>query len=119
MGGRCASNEVGLDIVLGHSGGATMQMSRPTDSIPVELDQGRVDPIVIDESIIADKDSGWCLPDRVTGKIPRADSKYLKAVVLGGAAYIAKYDAPRRENMDANGTTARDRIGASIAQITP
>jgi hypothetical protein len=34
-------------------------------------------------------------------------------------AYIANFDTPRRDNMDANGKTALDGIGASIAQISP
>ena len=40
-------------------------------------------------------------------------------VFVGNAGYISNYDTPRRDNMDANGETARDGIGASIAQITP
>ena len=40
-------------------------------------------------------------------------------VFVGNTAYIANYDTPRRDNMDANGQTASDGIGASIAQITP
>jgi sugar lactone lactonase YvrE len=40
-------------------------------------------------------------------------------VFVGGTAYISNNDTPRRDNLDANGTTARDGIGASIAQITP
>ena len=40
-------------------------------------------------------------------------------VFVGNTAYISNYDTPRRDNMDANGETARDGIGASIAQITP
>ncbi|HEY7318587.1 MAG TPA: SMP-30/gluconolactonase/LRE family protein [Candidatus Binatia bacterium] len=40
-------------------------------------------------------------------------------VFVAKTAYIANYDTPRRDNMDANGNTARDGIGASIAQITP
>jgi sugar lactone lactonase YvrE len=40
-------------------------------------------------------------------------------VFVGNTAYIANYDTPRRDNMDANGKTAADGIGASIAQITP
>jgi sugar lactone lactonase YvrE len=40
-------------------------------------------------------------------------------VFVGNTAYIANYDTPRRDNMDANGKTASDGIGASIAQITP
>jgi sugar lactone lactonase YvrE len=39
-------------------------------------------------------------------------------VFVGNTAYISNYDTPRRDNMDANGETARDGIGASIAQIT-
>jgi sugar lactone lactonase YvrE len=40
-------------------------------------------------------------------------------VFSGDTAYIANYDTPRRDNMDANGKSALDGIGASIAQITP
>jgi sugar lactone lactonase YvrE len=40
-------------------------------------------------------------------------------VFVGNTAYIANFDTPRRDNLDANGSTARDGIGASIAQITP
>jgi len=40
-------------------------------------------------------------------------------VFVGGTAYISNNDTPRRDNMDANGKTALDGIGASIAQITP
>jgi sugar lactone lactonase YvrE len=40
-------------------------------------------------------------------------------VFVGDTAYIANYDTPRRDNLDANGKTAADGIGASIAQITP
>jgi sugar lactone lactonase YvrE len=40
-------------------------------------------------------------------------------VFVGDTAYIANYDTPRRDNLDANGTTALDGIGASIARITP
>ena len=39
-------------------------------------------------------------------------------VFVGKTAYISNFDVPRRVNMDANGTTARDGIGASVAQIT-
>jgi sugar lactone lactonase YvrE len=39
-------------------------------------------------------------------------------VFVGKTAYIANFDVPRRDNMDANGTTAKDGIGASIAQIS-
>jgi sugar lactone lactonase YvrE len=40
-------------------------------------------------------------------------------VFIADTAYIANYDTPRRDNMDANGKSALDGIGASIAQITP
>ena len=40
-------------------------------------------------------------------------------VFAGNRAYVANFDTPRRDNMDANATTARDGIGASIAQIVP
>ena len=40
-------------------------------------------------------------------------------VFIGDTAYIANYDTPRRDNMDANGKSALDGIGASIVQITP
>ena len=39
-------------------------------------------------------------------------------VFVGSTAYVANFDVPRRINMDANGTTAKDGIGASIAQIS-
>ena len=40
-------------------------------------------------------------------------------VFIGNTGYISNYDTPRRDNLDANGKTALDGIGASIAQITP
>ena len=40
-------------------------------------------------------------------------------VFVRNKAYISNYDTPRRDNMDANGKTALDGIGSSIAQITP
>jgi sugar lactone lactonase YvrE len=40
-------------------------------------------------------------------------------VFVGNTAYIANFDTARRDNMDANGKTALDGIGASIAQISP
>src|SRR6266545_1394351 len=40
-------------------------------------------------------------------------------VFVGNTAYIANLDTPRRDNLDANGKSALDGIGASIAQITP
>ena len=39
-------------------------------------------------------------------------------VFVGKQAYISNFDTPRRVNMDANGTSAKDGIGASIAQIS-
>ena len=38
-------------------------------------------------------------------------------VFVGNTAYVVNFDVPRRENLDSNGTTAKDGIGASIAQI--
>jgi len=40
-------------------------------------------------------------------------------VFVGNTAYVNNFDTPRRDNMDANGKTALDGIGASIAQIKP
>ena len=40
-------------------------------------------------------------------------------VVTGYRVYVANFDVPRRENIDANATTSKDGIGASIVQITP
>jgi sugar lactone lactonase YvrE len=40
-------------------------------------------------------------------------------VFVGDTGYIANFDTPRRDNMDANGKTAIGGIGASIARITP
>src|SRR5262249_1827066 len=40
-------------------------------------------------------------------------------VFVGNTGYISNYDTPRRDNLDANGKTAHDGIGASIAQIAP
>jgi sugar lactone lactonase YvrE len=40
-------------------------------------------------------------------------------VLVGNTAYVANFDTARRDNMDANGKTALDGIGASIAQISP
>jgi hypothetical protein len=46
--------------------------------------------------------------------------EFFSAIVfVGDTAYISNYDTPRRDNLDANGTTARDGIGASIVQIIP
>lgn len=39
-------------------------------------------------------------------------------VFVGDRGYVSNYDTPRRDNMDANGVSARDGIGASIAQIS-
>jgi len=57
---------------------------------------------------------------KVTGKYPAGPNPHeVIASADGKTAYISNYDTPRRDNMDANGETARDGIGASIAQITP
>lgn len=38
-------------------------------------------------------------------------------VFTGGVGYVANFDTPRRVNLDANGKTALDGIGASIARL--
>ena len=38
-------------------------------------------------------------------------------VFVGDRGYVSNFDTPRRDNMDANGLTARVGIGASIVQI--
>ena len=40
-------------------------------------------------------------------------------VFFGDRAYVVNFDVPRRDNLDASGTTARDGVGASIVVITP
>jgi sugar lactone lactonase YvrE len=40
-------------------------------------------------------------------------------VFVGDVGYVANFDTPRRDNMDANGTTARDGMGASISAVAP
>jgi sugar lactone lactonase YvrE len=37
---------------------------------------------------------------------------------VGEVAYVVNFDVPRRVNMDAGGTTARDGVGASVVRIT-
>jgi sugar lactone lactonase YvrE len=37
---------------------------------------------------------------------------------VGEAAYVVNFDVPRRVNIDAGGTTARDGVGASVVKIT-
>jgi sugar lactone lactonase YvrE len=39
-------------------------------------------------------------------------------VFVGDAAYVVNFDVPRRANLDAGGTTARDGVGASVVRIT-
>ena len=39
-------------------------------------------------------------------------------VVAGNRVYVANFDVPRRENIDATATTSKDGVGASIVQIT-
>ena len=63
-------------------------------------------------------------PDGQVQEIAKNDSRgpleFPAAIVfIGDTAYIANYDTPRRDNMDANGKSALDGTGASIAQITP
>lgn len=40
-------------------------------------------------------------------------------VFVGNTAYISNNDTPRRDNLAADGKTALDGIGASVAQVTP
>ena len=40
-------------------------------------------------------------------------------VFVGNTAYVANFDVPRRDNLDATGVTSKDGVGASIAQIIP
>jgi sugar lactone lactonase YvrE len=40
-------------------------------------------------------------------------------VFVGKTGYISNYDTARRDNLDSNGKTASDGVGASIAQVTP
>lgn len=61
-------------------------------------------------------------PAGVVKNIAKNDSKgpleFPSALVfVGKTAYISNYDVPRRDNMDANGTTSKDGVGASVAQI--
>lgn len=63
-------------------------------------------------------------PAGVVKTIAKNDSKgpleFPAALVfVGNTAYVANFDVPRRDNLDANGTTAKDGIGASIARIAP
>jgi sugar lactone lactonase YvrE len=38
---------------------------------------------------------------------------------VGDRGYVSNFDVPRRDNLDASGTTAREGVGASIVVITP
>jgi sugar lactone lactonase YvrE len=63
-------------------------------------------------------------PDGKVAEIAKNDSKgpleFPSAIVfVGGIGYISNYDTPRRDNMDANGKTARDGVGASVAHVKP
>jgi sugar lactone lactonase YvrE len=63
-------------------------------------------------------------PDGKVEEVAKNDGKgpleFPSAIVfVGDTAYISNFDNPRRDNMDANGKTALDGIGASIAQVTP
>jgi sugar lactone lactonase YvrE len=40
-------------------------------------------------------------------------------VFVGDRAHVSNFDVPRRDNLDASGSTARDGVGASIAVIAP
>jgi hypothetical protein len=81
-----------------------MQMGSPAVSILVDLDPASTDGKVRE---VAKNGSQGPL------EFPSA------IVFVGNTVYISKNDTPRRRNLDASGTAARDGIGASIAQITP
>ena len=62
-------------------------------------------------------------PAGVVKTIVKNDSKgpleFPSAIVfVGKTAYVSNFDVPRRDNLDTNGTTAKDGVGASVAQIT-
>ncbi len=40
-------------------------------------------------------------------------------VFVGDTGYISNYDVPRRDNIDANGKTALDGVGASVVRVRP
>lgn len=40
-------------------------------------------------------------------------------VFVGDRAFVSNFDMPRRDNLDASGTTACDGIGLPIAMIKP
>lgn len=40
-------------------------------------------------------------------------------VFVGDRAYVSNFDVPRRDNLDASGTTSKGGVGASIAVIAP
>jgi hypothetical protein len=96
---------------------ATMQSRSPATSILVDLDPASVDRTVIVESIAADKEGRLYLPDRVSGNILRVDPKSPKPVVVGRIE--GREIKGKKVRADANGETARDGIGSSIARITP
>ena len=96
-------------LVFGMSGCATIQNGGPTVSILVDLDPASTDRTVIVETTTADQQGRLYLADWVSGNILRVDK----------AVHVSNIDTPRRDNLDANGKTALDGIGASIARITP
>jgi hypothetical protein len=56
----------------------------------------------------------------VTKNDSRGPLEFLGALVfVANTAYVANFDRPRRDNMNANGKTASDGVGAFIVQITP
>jgi sugar lactone lactonase YvrE len=63
-------------------------------------------------------------PDGKVAEVAKNDSKgpleFPSGIVFAGdTGYISNFDTPRRDNMDANGKTALDGIGSSIAQVIP
>ena len=54
----------------------------------------------------------------ITKNAAQGPLEFPSAVVfVGKRAYLSNFDTPRRDNMDANGGTAKEGVGASIAQI--
>lgn len=93
---------------------ATMRTSDPSVSILVDLD-----PASIERNAIV-----TVTPQGQVQQVAKNDSRgpleFPSAIVfVGDTAHISNYDTPRRDNLDANGKSALDGIGASIAQILP
>lgn len=63
-------------------------------------------------------------PDGTVNEVAKNGSKgpleFPSAIVfVGDTGYISNYDVPRGDNLDANGKTSLDGIGASVARVKP